>query len=152
MATEHRFPTPSRPTAGEGARESLSELVRQLGDDGSRLLRQEVSLAKLELRALLAGLVRDVIGLAIAGTLAVLGGLALTACLILVLGRFVFGGDYWLGALIVGGVFLIVGGIWALAAARGLGENLKPDATLTSVRTDVDWAKREARDFKREVL
>ncbi len=150
MATEHRFPTP--PPERERAEPPLSDLVRRLGDDGARLVRQEISLAKLEVRALAAGLVRDLIGLAVAGTLAALGGLALTATLILVLGRYVFGGDYWLGALIVGGVFLIVGGIWALAAARGLGKNLQPEATLDSVRENVDWAKREARDFKREAL
>ncbi len=152
MATEHRFPNSSLQDGGTRSQESLSELVRQLGDDGTRLLRQEVVLAKLELREMVAGLVKDLIGLAVAGTLAVLGGLALTACLIMVLGRFVFGGNYWLGALVVGGVFLVVGAIWALAAARGMGQNLKPDATLTSVREDVDWAKREARDFKREVM
>jgi len=152
MATEHQFPTPSLPDTGGRSPGSLSELVRQLGDDGTRLLRQEVTLAKLELRQMVAGLLKDLVGLAVAGALAVLGGLALTAGLILVLGRFVFGGDYWLGALVVGGVFLIVGGIWALAAARGIGQNLKPGATLTSVRADVDWAKREARDFKREVM
>ncbi len=152
MATEHRFPTPAVHDGGDRSRESLSELLRQLGDDGTRLLRQEVSLAKLEAREMVAGLVKDLIGLAVAGTLAVLGGLALTACIILVLGRFLFAGNYWLGALIVGGVFLIIGGIWALAAARGLGQNLKPDATLDSVRTDVNWAKGEVRDFRREVV
>ncbi len=151
MATEHRFPTPAREQR-DLDNESLGDLLRQLGDDGTRLLRQEVGLAKLEMRELLAGLVRDVIGLAVAGALAILGALSLTATIILVLGRFVFGGNYWLGALIVGGVFLIVGGIWALAAARGLGQNVKPDATLDSVREDMDWAKREARDFKREVM
>jgi len=151
MATEHHFPAPTR-HEGDHGRESLSDLVRQLGDDGGRLLRQEIGLAKLELRQMALGLVRDMIGLAVAGSLAVLGALGLTACLILVLGRFVFGGSYWLGALVVGGAFLIVGGIWALAAAKGLGENLKPDATLETVRTDVDWAKREARDFKRGVM
>ncbi|HEX9105683.1 MAG TPA: phage holin family protein [Longimicrobiales bacterium] len=150
MATEHRFPAPEQ--RRDRTSESLGDLLRQLGDDGTRLLRQEVALAKLEMRELMAGLVRDLIGLAVAGTLAVLGALALTATLILVLGRFVFGGNYWLGALVVGGVFLIVGGIWALAAARGLGQNLKPDATLDSVRADVNWAKREAQDFKREVM
>ncbi len=150
MATQHRFPTPE--PERERAEPPLSDLVRRLGDDGARLVRQEISLAKLELQAKMAKLVRDLIGLSIAGTLAVLGGLALTATLILVLGRFVFGGDYWVGALIVGGVFLIVGGIWALAAARGIGKNLQPEATLDSVRENVDWAKREARDFKREAL
>ena len=152
MATEHRFPTLSLQDDGAPSPESLSELVRQLGDDGARLLRQEVALARLELRQMVAGLLKDLVGLAVAGTLAVLGGLALTACLILVLGRFVFAGDYWLGALVVGGLFLIAGGIWALAAARGIGQNLKPGATLHSVREDVDWARREARDFKREVM
>lgn len=149
MATEHRFPTPPPSTDD---RNSLGDLLRRLGDDGTRLLRQEVSLAKLEMREMVAGLVKDLIGLAIAGTLALLGGLALTATLIMVLGRFVFGGNYWLGALVVGAVFLVVGGLWALAAARGMGENLKPDATLDSMRADVKWAKREARDFKREVM
>ena len=151
MATEHRFPTTTPESRGRSG-ESLGDLLRQLGDDGTRLLRQEVGLAKLEVREMLAGLVRDLIGLAVAGTLAALGGLALTTTLILVLGRFVFGGNYWLGALVVGGVFLIVGGIWALAAARRVGQNLKPDATLDSVRADVKWAKREVRDFKREVM
>lgn len=151
MATEHRFPTHA-PARGERSDETLGDLLRQLGDDGTRLLRQEVALAKLEMREMMAGLVKDMIGLAIAGTLAVLGALALTTTLILVLGRFAFGGNYWLGALVVGGVFLLIGGIWALAAARGLGQNLRPDATLDSVRADVNWAKREARDFKREVM
>ncbi len=150
MATEHRFPTPT-PQRGP-AEPPLSDLVRRLGEDGARLLRQEISLAKLEVRGLAARLVRDLIGLAMAGVLAALGGLALTATIILVLGRYLFGGDYWVGALIVGGVFLIVGGIWALAAARGLGKNLQPEATLDSVRENVDWAKREARDFKREAM
>ncbi len=150
MAIEHRFPRPV--SEREHAEPPLSELVRRLGEDGARLVRQEMSLAKLEVRALAAGLVRDLIGLAVAGILAALGGLALTATIILVLGRYVFGGDYWVGALIVGGLFLIVGGIWALAAARGLSKNLKPDATLQSVRADVNWATREAQDFKREVM
>lgn len=130
----------------------MSDLVRRLGDDGARLVRQEIRLAKLELQAKMAQLIRDLIGLSIAGALVGLGALALTATLILVLGRYVFGGEYWAGALIVGGVFLIVGGIWALAAARGMGKNLQPEATLESVRENVDWAKREARDFKREAL
>ncbi len=151
MATEHRFRTPA-PVERESAEPPLSDLVRRLGDDGARLVRQEIALAKLEVREMVSHLVSDLIGLAVAGVLAALGGLALTATLILVLGRYVFGGDYWLGALIVGGVFLIVGGIWALAAARGLGKNLQPDATLDSVRENVDWAKREAQDFKREAL
>ena len=150
MATEHRFPTPA-PERDRSER-PMSDLVRRLGDDGARLVRQEIRLAKLELQAKMAQLIRDLIGLSIAGALVGLGALALTATLILVLGRYVFGGEYWAGALIVGGVFLIVGGIWALAAARGMGKNLQPEATLESVRENVDWAKREARDFKREAL
>jgi len=150
MASEHRFPT-SAPER-EGPEPPLSDLVRRLGDDGARLVRQEISLAKLELQAKMARFTRDLIGLSIAGALAGLGALALTATLILVLGRYVFGGEYWVGALIVGGMFLIVGGIWALAAARGMGKNVQPEATVESVRENVDWAKREARDFKRGAL
>jgi hypothetical protein len=40
---------------------------------------------------------------------ALLGGLALTATLVLLLGRCVFGGSYWLNALVPGLRFLLVG-------------------------------------------
>lgn len=160
MATEQRIRSapPSAPPMLDDGRtdgataESIGDLIKHLGDEGATLVRQEIALAKMEARQAATQLTRDTIYLAIAGSLALLGALALTAFLILILGDLVFGDNYWLSAVVVGAVFAIVGGVWAMGAARNMGKGLSADATVSTLKTDAAWAKDEARDFKREVL
>ena len=102
---------------------SLSELMRQLSDQTSRLARQEVELAKAELtdkgRTLGIGLGE----FGAAGLIAVLALGALTATLILALSEAV---DGWLAALIVTVVYLAVAGGLALAGRRKAEEATPP--------------------------
>jgi len=135
--------------AGEEAA-SIGVLLRQLGDDVSGLLRDELALAKLEMRREARGLGADLSKVGVAVGLALLGAQALTAFLIIGLGLLL--GAYWAGALIVAVLFLGVAAILGSNAAKNLRErNPVPEATLESLREDAQWAKREGREFKREV-
>lgn len=129
---------------------SLGVLFRRLGDDATTLVREEVALARLEIRREAKAITSDLVQVAAAVGLAALGALALTAFLILLLGELL--DSYWAGALIVGALFLIVGGLWARSAAKDLGEHAHlPEQTVDTLREDARWAKHEAQEFKREV-
>lgn len=132
----------SRPDAEKAA--STGQLVSQLSDEVSRLVRDELQLAKLEVsgKAKRAGVGAGMFG--VAGILALygLGVLITTAILALALAV-----DAWLAALIVGVVLLAGAGAAAL-----LGKNRVQDAgppvpttTVDNLKADVD-AVRHARD------
>lgn len=130
----------------------LATLVRRLLDESRQLFRQEIGLAKLELKRTASSIVRDTVAMGIGLGLIAIGALALTAFLVLVVGN-ILGGAYWAGALIVGGVCLLVGAIVAAAAAKALKrQEVKPDETIRTLKEDKQWAAGEARDFRREVL
>jgi uncharacterized membrane protein YqjE len=130
---------------------SIRELLRQLADEGSNLVRGEVALAKLELKDSARALALDLVKLVAALALAWVGGLALTACIIIGLGT-LLGGAYWLSALIVGVVLLAIGGLMAQRGIAGLkGNSVKPEATLETMEENKRWASREAREFKEGV-
>ncbi|NIR60558.1 MAG: phage holin family protein [Gammaproteobacteria bacterium] len=132
--------------------EAFTELLRELADEGTALVRHEVTLAKLELKQTAAAIARDGVRLGIGIGLALVGGLALTAFLILVLGA-LLDGAYWAGALIVGAVFVLVGGILAWTAMSNLREQeVMPDETIDTLNEDKRWLQREARDFRREAM
>ncbi len=147
---------PSRHAGGpvHRAREeasSLKVLLRQLGEDRQpRAVHGEPG-AQGEMRREARAIASDLVQAAAALGMAMLGAFALTAFLILVVGQ-LLGDAFWAGALIVGGLFLVIGGLWARSALAGLKEHdLKPRQTMETLREDQRWAKQEARDFKREV-
>ena len=129
--------------AANGKDGGITDLLRRLGDDVSALVRNEVALAKLEIRETVQVLVRDSAKLAIAFTLAWIGALALTAALIIGIGH-LLGDRYGTAALIVGVLFLGVGGLLARAGVKGLGSGaLKPAATIATLGENRDWAAQE---------
>ncbi len=160
MATETSTSTASAGAAGDGraapsgrdrAGETIADLIRDLGEQSTRLLRQEVALAKLEVREMAGAAVTDVVKLAIAVSLLAVGGLALTTFAIIIFGE-LLGDNYWLSALIIGALLTLCGGFLALAAAKDLKRNaLRPESTIRTLRADSRWAKREVRDFRREL-
>jgi len=130
---------------------SVGELFKQLTTDMGELVRQEIDLAKTEMRQVGTTLARDAAKIAVAAALGLGGVLALVAFLIAGLGS-ILDGRYWLSALIVGVVFLAIGAMLirnALADVKRRGT--MPTATIATVRDDAQWAKREAQEFKREV-
>ena len=122
---------------------SIGELFGELSQDVTMLVKQEAQLAKTEMQQKLSKVTTDLVSLATGGVVLLIGGLALTAALILLLVHPV-GLDPWLAALIVGGVFGLIG--WMMVQ-RGL-TNLKridptPRRTVESIKDDIQWAKEQ---------
>lgn len=130
---------------------SLGELFRRLTSDTTDLLRQEVELAKAEVRETGDRMAHAATAIGIGAGLALAGALTLTAALVLILG-IAFGGRYWLSALLVGvaavgiGVPMITRAIQAFSASA-----LVPKQTVDTLREDAQWAKQEARAFTHEL-
>jgi len=120
---------------------SIGELFGQLTQDTALLVRQEVQLAKSEMQQKISQATRDLVSLATGGAVVLLGGLALTAALILVLAGPVGLGP-WLAALLVGVVLAAVG---YTMLHRGLGDLKRTDPTprrtVESIKEDIQWAK-----------
>ncbi len=130
---------------------SLGDLLKQLSTETTDLMRQEVALAKAEVRQVGATLAADVSKIGIAFGLALAGMMAITAFLIAGLGG-LLGGKYWLSSLIVGAVFVAIGAALGLNAVADIKRRgLALGATAQSLREGASWAKREAREVKQAV-
>lgn len=128
----------------------IGTLFKQLAEESATLIKQEMSLARAEMREGLQAVTRGATMLAIGGGLLLIGLLALTAFLIVALGDAL--DNYWLGALIVGALYALVGGVLLMRGKSGLsGAELKPEQTIRSLQEDKRWAKEEAQQVKRDL-
>ena len=126
----------------------FGELIKQLSEDTSTLVRQEIALAKAELseKAKRAGVGAGLLGAALVVALGAFGGLV--AFLILVVAEAMAA---WGAALIV------TGALGALAVGLALLGKAKlkqaappvPEETVETVKEDVEWAKSQLRSGKR---
>jgi len=121
----------------------LGDLVKQLAEQTSTLVRQEVDLAKAEVaqKGQQAGK-----GAGLLGGAAVIGLLAagaLTAFLIMLLDGALAN---WLAALVVAVVFGAIAAILALQGRNRIraATPAKPEQTVETVKEDVEWAKTRA--------
>jgi Putative Actinobacterial Holin-X, holin superfamily III len=122
------------------------ELVKQLSEQVSVLVREELKLAQLEMtrKGKRAGVGAGMLG---GGGLIALYGLGcLIACVILAISE---GLAAWLAALIVGVALLAVAGAAALMGKSRLHKAapLAPKETVDSVKADVDVIKERARPW-----
>ena len=132
------------PGFGDLRDRSLPDLLKQLSQETTQLVHQELELAKAELqqKGKQAGAGAGLFGGAGAIGLAALG--ALTACFILALDLVL---PAWLAALIVAVVY----GIIAFVLVKQGQARLKratppvPTQTIETVKEDVEWAKTQMR-------
>ena len=123
---------------------SVGELFGQLSQDLGLLVRQEAQLAKTEVQTKISRLTTDLVSLATGGIVALVGALALTAAVILLLVDPV-GLDPWLAALLVGAVLGVAGYVMLQKGLRDLkGIDPTPRRTVESLKEDIQLA-REAR-------
>jgi hypothetical protein len=122
----------------------VGELMKQLAQETSTLVRQEIDLAKAELgeKGRKAGIGAGVLGAA--GIVGLLAAGALTAFLILLLDTFL---PAWLAALIVGVVYAAIAGVLYLQGRKKLEEAGRPipEQTVETVKEDVEWAKSQVK-------
>ena len=120
-------------------RESFGELLGQLASNSAGLVRDEIQLARQEMKekvtTLRAGIAIAAVGLVI-GLIALL---TLTAAAVIGLGTRV-GAGY--SALIIGGFLAIVGCTTAFAGINRIKRtSLKPDQTIETLEEDKEWLK-----------
>jgi uncharacterized membrane protein YqjE len=130
--------------AATGTQEqTTADLLRQLSEQTTTLVRQELELAKLELteKGKKAGIGAGMFGGAGALGFYALG--AFTACAILALATAVAG---WLAALIVGVVYAAVAGVLALTGKNKVTAATPPvpEQAVESTKEDVRWVKARA--------
>jgi uncharacterized membrane protein YqjE len=118
----------------------IGELLKELANETATLVRQELDLAKAEMREK-AGKAGPGFGMwGAAGVTALLALGSLTAFLILALDGAM---PNWLAALIVGLVYAAIAGVLYLRGKHRVEEagSPVPEKTIETVKEDVQWAK-----------
>src|SRR3954453_11938619 len=118
----------------------MGELVKQLSDQTSHLVRAEVELAKAELaeKGRKAGMGAGMFGGA--GFFGIFGFAALTTAIIALLATAM---DTWLAAVIVAVVYFAIAGVAALMGRKKVREAtpLAPQQAIRTTKEDVDVTK-----------
>ena len=119
----------------------LGDLFGDLASDMSSLVRQEITLAKVEISQKAKYVGRNVGYLVIGGAVAYAALLAIMAALIMLLAKVV---PHWGSALIVGAV---VGGIGWLLIGKAMSAlqqtDLTPHETVETLKEDATWMKEQ---------
>jgi uncharacterized membrane protein YqjE len=130
-------------SSGEGQETSTGQLVKQLSEQMSRLMRDEMKLATVEMtgKAKTAGKGAGLFGSS--GIMALYGAGCLIACVIIALAGVM---SAWLAALIVGVALFAAAGIAALAGRSALKKATPPipAEAAESVKADVEQIKESA--------
>ena len=126
----------------------VGELMSELAEQTSTLVRQELALARAELmeKGPTAGVGAGLIGGG--GGLALFAFGALTAALILLLDKAMAA---WLAAMVVAVVYAAVAAVLALRGKERIEESAPPvpEQTVETLKEDVAWAKTQVRSDSR---
>lgn len=128
------------PQAADLRERPVAELLKQLANETTTLVRQELDLAKAEMREK-AGKVGAGAGMwGTAGAAALLALGALTTFLILALDGVM---PNWLAALIVGIAYAAIAGVLYLRGKQRVEEagSPVPEQTVETLKEDAQWAK-----------
>ena len=126
---------------------SIGQLLKDLRDDTTTLLRQEVELAKAEMTEKASRAGRNLGAVAVGGAVAFLGAIALLGFLVAGLtslfSQFMSPGvAVWLAPLIVGAVLALIGYSMIKKALETLKqESVAPTKTTQSLQENKEWLK-----------
>ena len=120
------------------------ELLRDLSDHTTTLVKQEMELAKAELqeKGKQAGLGAGMFGGA--GLFGLGAFAAVTACLIAALDQVM---EIWLAALVVAVAYAVIAAVLAMTGKQKVKQAVPPvpEQAKDSVKEDMEWAKTQAR-------
>jgi Putative Actinobacterial Holin-X, holin superfamily III len=123
---------------------SLGDLFADLARELGELVRQEAQLAKAELRQNATQASRAIAALVVGGAIVYAGVLALLAAAILGLGQ--AGLPWWLAALVVGVVVVVLGALVTARARAALQTTaLAPQQTIETLKEDRAWVNEQIR-------
>ena len=127
---------------------SVGDLLKELSEQTSTLVRQELDLAKAEMseKGKQAGTGAGMFGGA--GLFGLLALIALTACLVMALDRVMVD---WLAALVVAAAYAAIAGALALQGRNKVREAAPavPEQTRETLKEDVEWAKTQRQSAAR---
>jgi hypothetical protein len=123
---------------------SFGELLGELSEDVSTLLRQEVRLARAEMSRTLSRATTDAVKLGAGALVALAGGLTVVAAL--VLGLIALGLAAWVSALIIGALLGVAGYVMLRNGLQDLKRmDPTPHRTVETLRDDLMWVKEQRR-------
>ncbi len=117
---------------------SLGDLVAAATQNLSTLMKQEVQLAKIEIKREVVAAGKGAGLLGGAGALGALGGIFVSIALAYALNEVL---PTFVSFLLVGVVYLVVAGLLALIGKKSLSTVGPPEKTIATVKDDVAWAK-----------
>ena len=118
---------------------SMGQLFRDLASDLSELTHKEIQLAQTEMMEKVSHASKAVISMAAGGFIAYAGVLVLLGAAVLGLATWM---PYWLSAVVVGGVALIIGLIMVQSGRSALqNTNITPEKTVDSLKENAAWVK-----------
>lgn len=126
---------------------STGDLVKQLSEQTTTLVRKEIELAKAELseKGKVAGQ-----GAGMFGGAAVVGLLALGVLTAMILALLDKAMDFWVAALIVTVLYGAIAAVLAMSGRDRVKQATPPaEQTVETVKEDVQWAKSQARSARR---
>jgi hypothetical protein len=136
---------------------TIGELLTELRDESSELLRQEVALAKAELGEAARQVGRNSVAIAKGGAIAYAGAIVLLIGIGALAGRGLAAAGVpeafalWLGFVLVGAVTAVIGWTLLARAKRALQPgNLVPRETLASLRENRRWASEKIHHARHE--
>jgi uncharacterized membrane protein YqjE len=127
--------------------QSTGELVKQLSEQTTTLVRKEIELAKAELseKGKVAGQ-----GAGMFGGAAVVGLLALGVLTAMILALLDKAMDFWVAALIVTVLYGAIAAVLAMSGRDRVKQATPPaEQTVETVKEDVQWAKSQAKSARR---
>lgn len=128
-----------RGRTANSTRESFADLLVELAEQSATLVREEVSLARQELRENFKQLRPPILLLALGALGAAFSVLALLAALILALSQY---WEPWQAALAVSlGMALLAGAMIAVGVSQMKQARLKPEQTLATLEENKEWLK-----------
>ena len=126
---------------------STGDLVKQLSEQTTTLVRKEIDLAKAELseKGKVAGQ-----GAGMFGGAAVVGLLALGTLTVMILAVLDKAMDLWVAALIVTVIYGAIAAVLAMSGKDRVKQATPPaEQTVETVKEDVQWAKSQAKSARR---
>ena len=117
----------------------LGELFSDLKNEIRTLIKQEMSLVRVEVSEKMSRAVKDAAALGIGGVLLYSGFLTLIAAMVLGIAVFI---PLWLSALLVSILFIVIGVVMVMKGLKDLKEmKATPERSTETVKETAKWAK-----------
>jgi len=123
---------------GTNGKKSVGQLVKEISEDFSTLIRKEIDLAKQELGSSVAAKAKGIASIVIAASFGFFALIFLLLALRDGLSTFLW---TWVADLVTALFLILIGAAAVLFARKKLATPIKADLTRQTVKEDIEWAK-----------